>query len=167
MITKLDTETTKQYQALCDFWRLGPGRSINQLYKQYKTQTNPAAKTYNTLKNWSVDNDWEKRIAQNIADEQKMLEEMYKEELIENCKRRYSILNDMFKLTQSVEIEFDGISVSEAKSLYKAYLDATGKVFNLDAPEKIALTDPSGKREYKGNVDELIKLADAAKRRPD
>ena len=73
----------------------------------------------------------------------------------------------MFELSQQMMVDADNVSVAQATTLYKTYLDATGKVFNLDAPDKVALTDPTGKKEFGGNIDELLKLADAAKRRPD
>lgn len=168
MITKLENETAKQYQAICDYWNLGPGRSLNQLFEQYKKRSNPASKTYGTIRKWAQVNNWESRIAENIADEQKLIEEMYREELIKNSKQRYEILGDMFELSQQMLVNADNVSVAQATTLYKTYLDATGKVFDLDVPDKIALTDPTGKKQYNGvDVNELLKLADAAKRRPD
>jgi len=87
---------------------------------------------------------------------------------MKNSKRRFDVIEDMFWLTQNIDIDTELVSVAQATGLYKALLDAIGKTFNLDAPDKIALTDPSGKKEYmKDDVSELLKLADAAKRRPE
>ena len=168
MITKIDGESTKKYQALCDYWRLGAGRSLNQLYEHYSNSDNPPCKTYNTLRKWHDQYNWEERIANQIEQEQKLIEDLYIEELIKNAKRRFDIIEDMFALTQEIDVDVEMVSVAQATGLYKALLDAIGKTFNLDAPEKIALTDPTGKKEYMQNdVSELLKLADAAKRRPE
>lgn len=167
MITRLDSESSKQYQAILDYWNLGAGRNLNQLYEFYQKQDNPPCKTYGTLLRWAKDNNWESRILQQITDEQLLLEELYQEELIKNAKQRYTILSDMFDLTQQMYVDSEDVSVAQATTLYKTYLDATGKMFNLDAPDKIAFTDPTGKKEYTTDINELLKLADAAKRRPD
>lgn len=148
MITRLDNETSKQYQAICDFWRLGPGRNMNQLLNQYKEQENPPVKTYLTLKRWYDDLDWENRIAQNIEDEQKLIEEAYQEALIENTKRQFSILDDMYELSQNMYVDSEDVSVNQATGLYKALLESIGRIFNLNSPIKIAPTTPDGKHPY-------------------
>lgn len=167
MITKIDGETPKQYQAILDYWNLGAGRSLSQLYGYYKEVDNPPCKTYSTLLRWAKANNWEARVLQQITDEQRLLEQIYQEELVKNAKKRYVVLDDMFALTQSMFVDAEDVTVAQATGLYRAYLDAVGKAFNLDAPNKIALTDPSGKKEYGADVNELLKLADAAKQRPD
>ena len=148
MLTKFDTENTKQYQAVCDYWRLGAGRSISQLLLLYKEQENPPSKTYATLKNWSVKFEWDNRISDLIINEQKLLEDMYTEKLIENTTRRFNILDDMYDLTQTMTVDIEDTTLAQATNLYKTLFDAIGKAFNLDAPVKVAPTDPTGQREY-------------------
>lgn len=167
MLEKLDTENTKQYQAICDYWRLGAGRSISQLLSLYKEQENPPSKTYVTLKNWSVKFEWDKRISDLIVNEQKLLEDLYTEKLIENTKRRFDLLDDMYHLTQDMTVDIEDTSLAQATNLYKTLFDAIGKAFNLDAPVKVAPTDPTGQKEYQSDIAELLKLADAVKRRPE
>lgn len=167
MLSKLDRENSKQYQAICDYWRLGPSRSLSQLLTLYKESDNAPAKTYVTLVKWASEFDWDNRIAQNIQIEQTQLEEMYKVELVKNYKRRFDVLDSMYDLLKDVQIDTEEVSIGQVTTLYKTLLDGIGRTFNLDAPQKIAPTDPSGKTEYgSANISELLKLADAAKRRP-
>lgn len=151
MLTKLDTENTKQYQAICDYWRLGAGRSINQLLTQYKEQENPPVKSYMTLKSWSEKFQWDLRITELISNEQKLLEDLYTEKLIENTKRRFYLLDDMYNLTQDMTVKIEDTTLQQATGLYKTLFDAIGKAFNLDAPVKVAPTDPTGQKPY--NID--------------
>ena len=148
MLTKLDTENSKQYQAVCDYWRLGAGRTIGQLLTVYKEQDNPPVKTYLVLKKWSNKFQWDKRIADLITNEQKILEDLYTEKLIENTKRRFGLLDDMYTLSQEMTVDIEDTSLAQATNLYKTLFDAIGKAFNLDAPVKVAPTDPTGQREY-------------------
>jgi len=64
-------------------------------------------------------------------------------------------------------VDIEDTSLAQATNLYKTLFDAIGKAFNLDAPVKVAPTDPTGQREYQSDIAELLKLADAVKRRPE
>lgn len=166
-IEKLQEENTRQYQAICDFWRLGPGRNLNQLHIQYDVQENPPCKTYGTLRRWASDYNWENRIAQAISEDQELLENEYQERLLENARRRFDILEDMYSLANEIDIDTEMVSVAQATTLYKTFLDAVGKVFNVDAPDKIALTDPSGKEPYnQSDVQHLLELTEKYENRP-
>jgi hypothetical protein len=165
MITQLHNENSKQYQAVCDYWRLGPSRSINQLLKQYKEAESAPVKTYAVLKRWYTEYEWEKRISENIALEQKELEALYQDELIKNAKRRFDVLGDMYNLIGEMTVDTEATSVAQATGLLRAFVESTGKVFNLDAPTKVAPTDPSGQKEYRPNTDltSVLELLDLAK----
>ena len=168
MITKIDGESSKQYQALMDFYNLGGGRSLSKLLEKYRSLENPPTKSYNTLLKWRNKNDWETRIITAIQEQQAVLDSLHQEELLKNAERRYTIIDDMFATTELLELDVEQVSVAQYVMLQKAILDAIGKTFNLDAPQKVALTDPSGKKPYmQEDVAELLKLADAAKRRPE
>lgn len=167
MLTKFDTENSKQYAAFCDYFRLGPGRSLNQLLTHYKEQENPPSKTYVTLKKWYDVFQWEQRILQHLEDEQKLLDELHKEELIKNMRRRFEIIEDMYQITQEITVDTEDVSVNQATGLYKTLLESINNVFNLGAPIKVAPTDPTGQKEYQSDIAELLKLADAVKRRPE
>ncbi|MFA5166593.1 MAG: hypothetical protein WC449_04870 [Candidatus Paceibacterota bacterium] len=165
MITQLHNENSKQYQAICDYWRLGASRSLNQLLKQYKEAESAPAKTYMVLKRWYTDFEWERRISENIALEQKELEALYQDELVKNTKRRFDVLDSMYDLIKDMTVDTEDISISQATGVLRSFLDSTGRVFNLDAPLKVAQTDPTGKKEYRPNTDlaSVLELLDLAK----
>lgn len=165
MITQLHNENSKQYQAICDYWRLGASRSLNQLLKQYKEARSAPAKTYMVLKRWYTDFEWEKRISENIALEQKELEALYQDELVKNTKRRFDVLDGMYDLIKDMTVDTENTSIAQATGLLRAFVESSGKIFNLDAPVKVAPTDPDGKKPYTidtswENVEKLLnKLA--------
>ena len=168
MVKRIDDERPKQYTALCDYFNLGPGRSLRQLFLKYQERSNPPCKTYNTLLKWSKENDWDNRILQALEEEQSKIEEAHFEERLKNSRRRYEILDDMFDVANNLDLDTDMVSIAQYTRLQKTILDAIDNVFNLASPDKIAFTDPTGKQKYnEGDINELMKLADAASNRPD
>jgi hypothetical protein len=68
-LAKRDDETLKAHTAFLDYVRMGSGRSLAKLIAQYQDQgaakvglEKPPTKRLNTLKEWSVTHEWQKRL---------------------------------------------------------------------------------------------------------
>ena len=167
MINKLDGEGNKSYTAVCDYWRLGAGRSIAQLERQYKEQENPPTKNYSTLHKWAQKFCWEKRIADYLEFQQLEIENIYNEKQIEWTKKQFNLLEDLHYITENCDVDLEAVSVAQYTGAIKTLLAEIRNIFNMNPVAKIASTTPDGKQNYNPNdVSELLKLADAAKRRP-
>lgn len=63
-LARVPGETRKANVALGDYWRMGPGRSLEKLRQSYAEASPTGRPTphLSTLKNWSADNAWQARI---------------------------------------------------------------------------------------------------------
>ena len=68
-IPRRDCDTRKSYPALCDYLRMGAGRSLRKLHKRYVEQaasasgSEPPTQYKSTLLGWSAKHDWQERAA--------------------------------------------------------------------------------------------------------
>ena len=80
-IPRRECDTRKSYPALCDYLRMGAGRSLRKLHAEYEEQsvsgsgTEPPTKYLSTLTRWSSEHDWADR-----AEEYDRRVEAFKEE---------------------------------------------------------------------------------------
>lgn len=167
MIVKLEEESNKQYQAFCDYWRLGAGRTIKQLQDRYEIQNNPPSKSYMTLHNWSQRFDWKKRIEKYIVKRQEELEAIYNEKQVELVQNQFVLLDHLYAAVTNSILEDEDVSLTQYQGAIKTWLVEFRNTFNLNPVAKVARTDPDGKKLKSDDISDLLKLADAAKRRPE
>lgn len=167
MLAKLDDENSKQYQAFCDFWKLGAQRSIALLEQYYLQVENAPTKNYGTLCKWAHKFKWENRIAAYLEAQQSLLEATYKEKLLEFAPKQFDLLYQLCGVIERTEVIEEPTSLAQYTQAVKIALSEIRSVFNLLPVEKVAPVTPDGKSSYThSDVNELLELADALKRRP-
>lgn len=82
--TRRDGDTQKAYAALCDYARMGPGRSIEKLQHGYSetTGSEPPTRSLRWLYEWSRLNDWQARVAEYDAAMQAVADEEAEREML-------------------------------------------------------------------------------------
>lgn len=81
-----ESDTDKAYRALCDYARMGPGRSLDKLHKTYTAPspaTEPPTRSFRWLKEWSRMNDWQERVRAYDAAFQAVADEEAEREMLE------------------------------------------------------------------------------------
>lgn len=69
-LSKLTTESSKQYRAFCDYYEMGADRSMPKLQRMYvalaQDGQTPPTTSIKTLSNWSAKNQWARRIDMSV-----------------------------------------------------------------------------------------------------
>lgn len=80
---RLPNETDRAWQAYQDFRDMGAGRTVRELGRRYKEQkgnkSTPPTSSYQTLKNWAFENNWNERVRAWDAEQQRRDIESQKE----------------------------------------------------------------------------------------
>lgn len=106
LIERRKGERTDAYAALCDYARMGAGRSLKALHARYEDEagtssdTEPPTTNYSTLRNWSSRNDWAERVEEYDEDVQRLLQEEEERALKEglaSAGRRVIELTDLYE----------------------------------------------------------------------
>ena len=101
-------ESSKAIQACNDYLRMGPGRSLAELHRQYTdhdsgTRLDPPTEVYTTLRNWSSRYDWAARAAQWDAEAEERKTAAYEMAMGTGLALDYERVNSLKKLAGFLE----------------------------------------------------------------
>jgi len=68
---------------------------------------------------------------------------------------------------QDATVDLTDISLNQYTNAIVSQVKMIQSIFNIEPVTKVAPTDPTGQKEYQSDITELLKLADAVKRRPE
>lgn len=108
-LRQLPNETVKAYTAFLDYVNMGTGRSLRKLQAEYQRQTvtKAATKNLNTLKNWSVDYEWQRRIAEYLKELQLRQLEKQRERLENFNENTWQLYESLVMLVQTQIAEYE------------------------------------------------------------
>lgn len=139
---KKDRETSKAIQACNDWLRMGPGRSLPDLYEKYteSNQNSPPTQSLGTLKKWSSDYDWAERAQLYDAEIERQKNERRKQILETGLALDYERvfeLKDLFDKLKK-ELDYNGLYYTDKK------ISSTGKVITVDVFNKALIGEIRG-----------------------
>ena len=136
-------ETNKARSAFEEYYNMGPGRSIHKLHALYQTQpeTRPT-RHISTLKSWSTNHGWQKRVQQRDLE----IAEVALEGIKELATRTgYAVFQkriyDLGKLAEKI---FEGLSIAKPQNYLPAIKEFRGLLGDIAAE--------MGERESKHKV---------------
>ena len=107
-IPRRDCDTRKSYPALCDYLRMGAGRSLAKLHDQYRHQSGteePPTRRMRTLKRWSSDHDWQERAADYDEKVDAWKEEQARETMQQGLALAHHRVDKLKRIFDQLEIE--------------------------------------------------------------
>lgn len=159
-------EGAKHLQALWDYFHCQ--QNLQCVIDKYKLQESAPTTNYQTAFKWKNKFEWDRRC---IEYQESLLAQ--DELTFENERQRW--LMERLKLLEAhntainnAEIDLEGVSLAQYTNAMKTQMNMIHEIFNEMPVTKIAPTTPDGKEPYLQNdIAELLKLADAVKRRPE
>lgn len=157
-------ESAKHLRVLWDYFLCG--QNMHKVLYRYNDDPNPPTRSYATLAKWKEKFNFDNRILE------------YQESLIEQDRVKFENERQKWTMKQiellekhndainDADVDVEMVSLNQYTNAINTQIKMIQSVFNIEPVTKIAPTDPSGKEPYKCDVSELLKLADAAKRRP-
>ena len=162
---QFEGETARHLRALWDYYLAGC--SVQKLVELYEQSERPPTKSYKTLTNWKNRFCWEER----ATEYQELLIEQDKIEF-EKARQKWvmkqiDLLEDHQEAINQTTVDVDGVSMNQYTNAIKTQIGMIQAVFDVEPVARIAPTTPDGKKSYQIDLSELLKLADAVKRRPE
>lgn len=158
-------ERARHLRALWDYWLCGC--NLQKVVDKYKNDETAPSCSYQTLNRWKDKFHFDDRV---LAYQESLIEQ---DRIIFEEARQVWIMEqlDLLELHNAkievAEVDTEMVSLNQFTNAVNTQIKMIQSVFNIEPVSKIAPTDPSGKKEYQqGDIAELLKLADAAKRRP-
>lgn len=159
-------ESAKHLRVLWDYFLCG--QNIGKVLEKYKGDSTAPSHSYQTLSKWREKFHFDDRITayQESLIEQEKIE--FEDKRREWTKKQLDLLEAHNNAIQDCEVDLEGVTLTQYTNAVSTQIKMIQSVFNIEPVKRVAPTDPTGEKEYSGiDVSELIKLADAAKRRPE
>lgn len=158
-------EGAKHLRVLWDYWLCSC--NLQKVVDKYENDDSAPSHSYQTLNRWREKFHFDERA---LAYQESLIEQ--DQAIFEDARQVWIMTQlDLLKLHNAkievAEVDTEMVSMNQFTNAVVAQIKMIQAVFNIEPVSKIAPTDPSGKKEYQqGDIAELLKLADAAKRRP-
>jgi len=159
-------EGAKHLKALWDYYLCN--QNLQKVIDHYANSENAPTQSYNTALRWKNKFHWDARI---LEYQEKLIAEEQIE--FEQARREWIMAQlDLLKLHNNkildCEVDTEMVSMNQFTSAVNTQIKMIQSVFDMEPVSKIAPTTPDGKKPYmQDDIAELMKLADAAKRRPE
>ena len=158
-------ESPKHLQALWDYWLFGC--NLKKLYEHYKDNDSAPSKSYQTLTAWKDKFHFDERVMayrESLIEAERLEFEQARKDW---TKKQLDLLEWHHAAIQDATVDLADISLNQYTNAVVSQVKMIQSIFNIEPVTKVAPTDPTGQKEYQSDIAELLKLADAVKRRPE